>query len=129
MLLLEHKLNFKHDLAELWKERPLNHSIYFQLYWKLAVLCLCQTNLAKSKSTHLGTQPSPHLSSEENNNSKGWLLCCHNPPKTAPKNRHCVSHRTSVLWHTHLKQNYADIHLMMFHLFFLFSVWITSFFT
>lgn len=65
MLLLEHKLNFKHDLAELWKERPLDHSVYFQLYWKLAVLCLCQTNLAKSKSIHLGTQPSLHLSSSK----------------------------------------------------------------
>lgn len=69
MLLLEYKLNFKHDLTELWKERPLNPRAYFQLYWKLAVLCLCQTNLVKSKSIHLGTQPSLHLSSSEKKNN------------------------------------------------------------
>ena len=68
MLLVEHKLNFKHDLAELWKERPLNHSSYFQLYWELAVLCLRQANLVKSTSIHLGTQLScirPHLKEEK----------------------------------------------------------------
>lgn len=88
MLLLEHKLNFKHDLAELGKERPLNHSIYFQLYWKLAELCLCQTNLAKSKSIHLGTQPSLHLSSskKEKNKYKGrWNTPAANHSKTAQK--------------------------------------------
>lgn len=70
MLLLEHKLNFKHDLAELWKERPLNHSSYFQLYWELAVLCLCQTNLVKSTSIHLGIQFSLHPSSSEKKKNK-----------------------------------------------------------
>lgn len=88
MLLLEYKLNFKHDLAELWKERPLNHSAYFQFYWKLAVLCLCQTNLVKSKSIHLGTQPSLHLSSsekEKNYTNKERMLFVTEPLKSAQK--------------------------------------------
>ena len=86
MLLLEYKLNFKHDLAELWKERPLNHSSYFQLYWKLAVLCLCQTNLVKSKSIHLGTQLSLHLSSSEKKKNQMKKQAMHFATKFFQKN-------------------------------------------
>lgn len=100
MLLLEYKLNFEHDLAELWKKRPLNHSTYLQLYWKLAVLCLCQTNLVKSKSIHLGTQPSLHLSSsekKENSEQKEGMLFATEITKNT-QTHHLVCHSLPALW-------------------------------
>lgn len=106
MLLLKHNLNFKHDLAELRKERCLDHSLYFQLYWEVAALCLCQTNLAKSESIHLGTQHSLHLSSSKKEKRKRMEYPTANLFKTDfKKNHHCVYHRMSTMGRIHtLKQ-------------------------